>query len=280
MKKYLLAIVFTAVPFTSFASFDSNVSYGQSSPQVYNLQAFLKTQDCFTPTPTGYFGTVTFQAVKCFQIANSISPTGYFGPLSRAAANFIQAQVAMGAPIDEGSMPCPQGFTCTIVPQEVSAPVVTVPLVQQQNNAILTPMQDESPDVPIPESATITNETIVPSTNDGESVPIISFLLTAPDAQLRSMTVHFTGNVVNAYLYSTSSRVSAEAVKDGKVTFKGYYNGVEGTVIRGDTKYIISVDATGPATATIDSTDISLVDIRQPFNELVVPITGQASGSI
>ena len=51
--------------------------------QVSDLQDFLQSKGYLNSEPTGYFGLMTFQAVKSFQSANGISPTGYVGPLTR-----------------------------------------------------------------------------------------------------------------------------------------------------------------------------------------------------
>jgi hypothetical protein len=54
---------------------------------VYNLQKTLVAQGFATFKPTGFFGTLTLEAVKAFQVAHSIEPTGFVGPLSRAVLN-------------------------------------------------------------------------------------------------------------------------------------------------------------------------------------------------
>src|SRR3989344_6015516 len=52
--------------------------------EVSTLQDFLQSKGYLNSEPTGYFGLLTFKAVKDFQKANGISPTGYVGPITRA----------------------------------------------------------------------------------------------------------------------------------------------------------------------------------------------------
>src|SRR3989344_3190609 len=52
--------------------------------EVSTLQDFLQSKGYLNSEPTGYFGLLTFKAVKDFQKANDISPTGYVGPITRA----------------------------------------------------------------------------------------------------------------------------------------------------------------------------------------------------
>jgi N-acetylmuramoyl-L-alanine amidase len=73
----------TATTFTQYLAFGSTAS------QVLPLQRLLQCLDDFPAdiAPTGYFGSVTQDAVKRFQTANGISPVGYVGPMTREALN-------------------------------------------------------------------------------------------------------------------------------------------------------------------------------------------------
>jgi len=64
--------------------FNTDLQKGMTSNDVMNLQIKLGV----TPT-SGYFGTITFAAVKTFQTAHGIINTGYVGPLTRAALNTL-----------------------------------------------------------------------------------------------------------------------------------------------------------------------------------------------
>jgi len=69
-------------------SLQNNLRYqsrdAYTNGEVSTLQDFLQSQGYLNSEPTGYFGLLTFQAVKNFQNANGISPTGYVGPITRA----------------------------------------------------------------------------------------------------------------------------------------------------------------------------------------------------
>lgn len=58
-----------------------NLYFGIRSSDVMELQKRLGV------IPTGFFGTLTFAAVRAYQSANNISSTGFVGPLTRASLN-------------------------------------------------------------------------------------------------------------------------------------------------------------------------------------------------
>lgn len=60
-----------------------NLSYKSRGEQVVTLQTILLQQGYLTGSPTGYFGILTFKAVKDFQRAHNINPTGLVGPFTR-----------------------------------------------------------------------------------------------------------------------------------------------------------------------------------------------------
>jgi peptidoglycan hydrolase-like protein with peptidoglycan-binding domain len=57
---------------------------GTSSPEVSRLQTFLSKAGYFSETPTGYFGSLTEQAVKAFQTKNNLAAVGIVGPKTQA----------------------------------------------------------------------------------------------------------------------------------------------------------------------------------------------------
>jgi hypothetical protein len=67
--------------------YDTDLTVGQTSQDVMELQTRLKDEGYFTVTPTGYFGPLTMSAVMAYQSAHGISSTGYVGPLTRAMLN-------------------------------------------------------------------------------------------------------------------------------------------------------------------------------------------------
>lgn len=81
------------IPSISQASIDINLKYGMSGVEVSELQELLVSENCLSVSPTGYFGLLTLNGVKCFQNKHNISPvSGYFGVLSRGVANNILNQ--------------------------------------------------------------------------------------------------------------------------------------------------------------------------------------------
>lgn len=67
---------------------------GATSDEVRELQERLRELGFFTyPESTGYFGSLTHEAVKAYQQARGIVPvSGYVGPLTRAELNKVQEQ--------------------------------------------------------------------------------------------------------------------------------------------------------------------------------------------
>ncbi len=69
--------------------------YNQKGGKVLELQETLKTAGYFHLTPTGYFGLVTFRAVKSYQKNYSIPQTGFAGELTRGSlrSNFCTGTI-------------------------------------------------------------------------------------------------------------------------------------------------------------------------------------------
>lgn len=105
--KYLLISLLFLVPFTSFAAFDQDVSYGATGSAVSELQEFLGAHAFFSGPYTGNFYSLTLNGVKRFQLANGIPTTGYFGPLSRAAAQRIVASETVNNETSTDIVPAP-----------------------------------------------------------------------------------------------------------------------------------------------------------------------------
>jgi peptidoglycan hydrolase-like protein with peptidoglycan-binding domain len=65
-------------------TFLNNIFVGQSNNDVTNLQTFLSAKGYVDSSNiTGYFGSITRQAVVGFQADNDLPQTGYVGPLTR-----------------------------------------------------------------------------------------------------------------------------------------------------------------------------------------------------
>ncbi len=71
----------TSYLFTTF------ISRGDKGATVTALQRKLTSLGFYSGPVTGYFGDLTFTAVKAFQSANNISPVGYVGPSTRSVLN-------------------------------------------------------------------------------------------------------------------------------------------------------------------------------------------------
>jgi len=108
----IISFVCVLIPSLAFASFDTNLGYGNSGSDVLPLQQFLNSHG-FTIAESGpgspgnesdYFGSLTRAALAEFQAANGITPSaGYFGPLTRAKANALMggsASVSSATPSD------------------------------------------------------------------------------------------------------------------------------------------------------------------------------------
>lgn len=72
------------------ANIQNDLSSGVQSGEVVTLQAKLQVLGYFpnTAQPTGYFGSVTKQAVIQYQAANGLPQTGYVGPMTRKALGY------------------------------------------------------------------------------------------------------------------------------------------------------------------------------------------------
>ena len=71
-------------------AFNSNLSRGISSQDVFNLQTLLiKNGFLNISQPTSYFGNLTFNAVVAFQRVYGISQIGAVGPITRTKLNSL-----------------------------------------------------------------------------------------------------------------------------------------------------------------------------------------------
>src|SRR3989338_1538401 len=76
----------TTIPTTdSPINFTRNLTIGSRGTDVTELQELLRGQGLLNAEPTGYFGTLTKEAVRDFQRTRGISDTGYVGTLTRGA---------------------------------------------------------------------------------------------------------------------------------------------------------------------------------------------------
>jgi peptidoglycan hydrolase-like protein with peptidoglycan-binding domain len=68
-------------------NFTELLTTGSQDAQVTALQQELTSLGFYSGPVTGYYGTLTQQAVTAYQTAHGIAATGYTGPSTRAALN-------------------------------------------------------------------------------------------------------------------------------------------------------------------------------------------------
>ncbi len=121
MKTLLLTLIL--IPTLTLASINTNLRLGNKGPEVTKLQTYL-VQKGYNTQITGYFGIMTLNAVKKFQLNNEIPSTGYVGPLTR---KFINSPITVTPPpvvattTAAGSAP----VTPPVQPPTVSTPIAT-----------------------------------------------------------------------------------------------------------------------------------------------------------
>ncbi len=116
MKKIIIITLLTSFAFGTFGvlaagapypnrPLNKNLSRGLCDPDVQFLQEYLQSHGYISTQTqlTGYFGSVTFGAVKKLQADNSISSTGFVGPLTRAFFNAEYAKYVAPQPTGYGS---------------------------------------------------------------------------------------------------------------------------------------------------------------------------------
>lgn len=72
---------------TTFGTFTKFLSVGSENLEVTALQNVLTRLGFYSGPISGYFGTMTEEAVRAYQSARGISPLGFVGPSTRTALN-------------------------------------------------------------------------------------------------------------------------------------------------------------------------------------------------
>lgn len=85
--KYLLAVLLIIVPAISFASIDTNLSFGSRGQAVTDLQNLLISKGFLNAQASGGFYSLTRQAVVAYQASLGLPATGFVGPMTRAKIN-------------------------------------------------------------------------------------------------------------------------------------------------------------------------------------------------
>ena len=77
----------TNTPSTTKYQFSHNLTIESQGDDVTKLQTILNIAGFLKVSPTGYFGSMTQDAVKAYQAAHSITPTGFVGTITRGELN-------------------------------------------------------------------------------------------------------------------------------------------------------------------------------------------------
>ncbi len=77
----------------NFAAF-SDLNFGSSGPEVFDLQSFLAEGGWLHVAPTGYFGPLTQAALVQYQASAGLPNTGYFGGLTKGVLASFEANAA------------------------------------------------------------------------------------------------------------------------------------------------------------------------------------------
>lgn len=169
-----LALAVFLLPAVSFASFDTNLKYGNTGSFVSELQEFLSAHNYLNSPATGNFFSLTLAAVKQFQAANNLPSTGYFGPMSRAVANSLLTADLASSTVEATT----NGDTSAPVPAVVSqtapqpTPVVQAPVVQPAPVlGAVAPIQ-----APVTSCDDTPNFTVTPFTLDAYNNPTVTSL--------------------------------------------------------------------------------------------------------
>jgi hypothetical protein len=109
-------MMYTNTAFADYYTDRATLRYGMRNTEVTNLQNDLRGLGYFNHTPTGYFGSITVNAVKAYQWNNGLAVDGIVG---RNTAREIRrdeiikmAKSFQGVPYVWGGV-SPSGFDCS-----------------------------------------------------------------------------------------------------------------------------------------------------------------------
>ena len=234
---------------TGVVCFNTDLSKGMTSDDVKNLQIKLAV----TPT-SGYFGPITFAAVKTFQTAHGIINTGYVGPLTRAALNTLYCKAA------ETPVTYPAGCTSAVgFSSTTGAPCAgTTTTTVGPTEGYFTFKQLASP-------ANLTS-----AKKGTTNTAVLAFTLKANNSDISLKTIKLGFNVrpwryiSKISLYEGSNLLKeVEAVSSAfeEVTVGSSYNlyltGLDVPILKGETKtftYKVDVPASPETTGTVTLT--------------------------
>jgi len=185
MKKALgfLVSVLILAPFIAFAAFPNDLQYGSKGEGVIELQEFLTAQGVYNGPVTGNFYSLTLNAVKKFQTAQSITPvSGYWGPKSRGVANKILSLQSSG-----GNATAPQNPTDLSV--STPTPSTGGTIFQLPNGAIVEVSKDGNIRWLVQPTQNTPAATNTNSTNSTQNAPLPTPTVPSPIPVSRTLSV-------------------------------------------------------------------------------------------
>ncbi|WP_236719647.1 cell wall hydrolase [Neobacillus mesonae] len=95
---------------------------GSEGQEVYNLQDRLRQMGYFTSQPTGYYGPVTAEAVRQFQLDTRVLSTGVFGPQTKRKLNNVEMMARVVHGEARGEQYIGQVAVAAVILNRLSAP--------------------------------------------------------------------------------------------------------------------------------------------------------------
>jgi peptidoglycan hydrolase-like protein with peptidoglycan-binding domain len=266
-KIITLAVLLTlGVPYTSFASIDKNLKYGQRDNEVMELQEFLIDKGFLKTIPSTYFGLLTLKAVKAYQASIGVSSTGFVGALTREKINKeIDAEVATSNSAEKS---------------ETSTNTVPAPVVQIQSTTYTPPAVVTTQPQP---TYTYTASVVTPPV---KTDPIV---YVSPVNSRVDMTQKYVGGMVQTYKAIADFELrntSNDMVEVNAISFKSLPNGFStnssdvisvGEINKNATERPLSVGWGAVATVPLDypvrifggsATTIRIQYVVPPFNNM------------